>query len=203
MATAKRRAVFAALATFFIPPAMAAQVPANAVDWAYPALVSRGAETPPTTLHRLPGSSHRFTEAEVHDLFQAVDWYGEGGVASPRIVGHGRAPTVMACGFCHLPTGQGRPENAPLAGLPARYIEEQLEAMRTGSRKGARPTYAPTVLMHEVAANVTPPRRKPPPTGSARGVMSGARGWPKQRSRPRLFPWEPSTGSTAPRRANG
>jgi cytochrome c553 len=154
--TAKRGAVLAALAVFFITPAATAQAPAGAVDWAYPALVKRGVETPPTTVHRLPGSSRRFSEAEVHDMFHAVDWYDEGGAASPQILGHGRAPAVMACGFCHLPTGQGRPENAALAGLPARYIEEQVAAMRAGLRKGARPTYAPTSLMHGIAANVTP-----------------------------------------------
>ena len=30
----------------------------------------------------------------------------------------GRPPGTFACGYCHLPSGQGRPENAALAGFP-------------------------------------------------------------------------------------
>ncbi len=57
----------------------------------------------------------------------------------------------MACGYCHLPNGQGRPENAALAGLPATYIAEQVRDMHAGSRSGADPTWGPTKFMNRVA----------------------------------------------------
>jgi len=50
----------------------------------------------------------------------------------PRIVAHGR-DDAWACAYCHLPNGQGRPENAPLAGLPAAYIVEQVNAQSCGA----------------------------------------------------------------------
>jgi cytochrome c553 len=156
----RQGAVLVALAVLFSTGATAENGPLGDVDWAFPTLASRGAEAPPTTIQRLPGASRRFSEAEVQDMFHAVDWYGENSPTSPRIVGHGRAPVVMACGYCHLPTGQGRPENAALAGLPAPYIEEQVLAMRAGLRTGARPAYAPTAFMRAVAANLTPAEAK-------------------------------------------
>ncbi len=48
-----------------------------------------------------------------------------------------RQPDVYACGFCHTPGGQGRPENASLAGLPAEYILSQLADFRSGKRRSA------------------------------------------------------------------
>jgi cytochrome c553 len=53
----------------------------------------------------------------------------------PQIVASGRAPDVIACAYCHTPTGQGRPENSALAGLSADYIREQLRDMRSGARR--------------------------------------------------------------------
>ena len=50
---------------------------------------------------------------------------------------HGRKPNVFACGYCHLPNGQGRPENASLAGQPADYIVSQVADMREGKRKSS------------------------------------------------------------------
>ena len=70
----------------------------------------------------------------------------------PDIVAHGRKPAVYACGFCHLPDGQGRPENAALAGLPAAYIEAQVADFRSGARRSAwHGTYLPTDLMRASA----------------------------------------------------
>jgi cytochrome c553 len=57
----------------------------------------------------------------------------------PDIVAHGRAPDVKACAFCHMPNGKGRPENAPVAGLPKDYIVRQLEEFKTGLRKTGEP----------------------------------------------------------------
>ena len=54
---------------------------------------------------------------------------------------------MRACGFCHLPNGQGRPENAGLAGLPAAYIEQQMADYRNGLRKSSEPRMGPPALM--------------------------------------------------------
>jgi cytochrome c553 len=41
----------------------------------------------------------------------------------------------MACGTCHLMSGQGHPESADIAGLPAEYIVRQMNYFKTGARK--------------------------------------------------------------------
>jgi cytochrome c553 len=63
---------------------------------------------------------------------------------------------VAACGFCHLPDGGGRPENAALAGLPAEYIVQQVEAIRDGTRDLPWPGPArPMDAMRLIAAAAT------------------------------------------------
>lgn len=65
----------------------------------------------------------------------------------PAIVSHGRQPDVYACGYCHLPNGQGRPENSSLAGLPPAYIIQQLADFKTGARKSSEPDLKPVAYM--------------------------------------------------------
>jgi len=73
----------------------------------------------------------------------------------PEVVARGRKPQVHACGYCHLPDGQGRPENAPLAGLPAAYIEAQVAAFRSGARRSDwHGPNRPTDLMLATAEHV-------------------------------------------------
>jgi len=73
----------------------------------------------------------------------------------PEIVSRGRAPDVFACGYCHLPNGQGRPENSSLAGLPVAYIVQQLADFKSGLRKSSDPKHGPTSTMiaYETKAN--------------------------------------------------
>jgi len=71
-------------------------------------------------------------------------------------VAQGRRPEVYACGYCHTPGGQGRPENASLAGLPAQYILQQVADFKSGSRRSAGPdTFLPFGLMTQVAVHAT------------------------------------------------
>ena len=42
---------------------------------------------------------------------------------------------MMACGSCHLMSGQGHPESADLAGLPVEYLVRQMNYFRTGARR--------------------------------------------------------------------
>ena len=65
----------------------------------------------------------------------------------PDIVTHGRRPDVRACGYCHLPNAQGRPENASLAGLPAAYIVPTGSDYRNGLRKSSEPSMGPPDAM--------------------------------------------------------
>jgi cytochrome c553 len=118
-----------------------AQVPQdNLPIWAYPdhfstPSVAAGA---PEQQH-LSGSKASYTRSEINDLFVVPDWYPDEHPPMPEVVAHGRRPDVHACGHCHLPNGQGRPENASVAGLPAAYIIAQMADFKNGLRKGSDP----------------------------------------------------------------
>ena len=73
----------------------------------------------------------------------------------PEAVAHGRRPEMRACGFCHLVNGQGRPENASLAGLPAAYIVQQMADFKNGDRKSAEPRMGPPNAMIQDAKAAT------------------------------------------------
>ncbi len=100
----------------------------------------------------IPGSTEKFTAARIGDPFNAPDWYPAEHGPLPDLVLKGRKPTMMSCGFCHTPTGQGRPENSSLAGLSENYIRQQLKDFRSGARKPVGPKeYIPSLTMHTVA----------------------------------------------------
>jgi cytochrome c553 len=88
----------------------------------------------------------------VKDLYTPPDWHPADHPAMPPIVAHGRPPDVYACGYCHLPNGQGRPENASLAGLPAAYITQQLADFKNGLRKSSEPKHGPTSAMVQIGS---------------------------------------------------
>jgi cytochrome c553 len=104
----------------------------------------------------IPDSGQKFTAAHIADPFDPPDWFPADHGPMPDIVAKGRKPKVIACAFCHTPTGAGRPENAALAGLPEAYIKEQLEDFRSGKRAAIGPEdYLPARGMHAVAAAMT------------------------------------------------
>ena len=76
----------------------------------------------------VPGSRVSLTVAQTRDAFNPPDWFPDAHPPMPPSVAHGRKPELRACGFCHLVNGQGRPENASLAGLPAAYKPAGLTA---------------------------------------------------------------------------
>ena len=106
-------------------------------DWAYPVTTKKFPQLGRDQVGRLPGTKVTFTGAGVNDRFNAPDWYPTSHPKMPDIVAHGRKPGVAACGYCHLPNGQGRPENASVAGQPADYIVQQVADMRSGLRKSS------------------------------------------------------------------
>ena len=105
------------------------------------------------TLRHVPGSHAAFTHRQINDGFNPPDWHPAGHPPLPEVVAHGRPPHVMACGFCHLPNGQGRPENASLAGLPAAYIVQQMADFKDGLRGSAKKTGPISAMVtHETLA---------------------------------------------------
>jgi cytochrome c553 len=135
--------------------------PATPLPWAYPLnppAAGRGAPPaaqPDVTPRRVPGSAVEFTQAQLRDLFSVPDWHPGNHPPMPEVVAKGRRPDVRACGFCHLPNGQGRPENASLAGLPAAYIEQQMEDYRAGRRRSSEPRMGPPALMLTIGKAAT------------------------------------------------
>ncbi len=116
----------------------ASSIAAESLDWAYPL-------TPPfkpadnTTMRRLPGSTKEYTQARINNLHNPPDWYPNMHPPMPRVVAHGvPKPAGFACAACHLPSGDGHPESSGLAGLPAAYIVQQMEAFKRGDRTGVR-----------------------------------------------------------------
>ena len=104
---------------------------------------------------RIAGSSVALTGAQLRDLFNPPDWHPESHPPAPAVVAHGRAPDVRACGYCHYPNGQGRPENASLAGQPAAYLVQQMADFRSGARVSAEPKMRPPAFMAEIAKAAT------------------------------------------------
>jgi hypothetical protein len=84
----------------------------------------------------VPGSKLGFTQTQIDDPFTPPDWYTDH-PRMPPVVARGRKPDVWACAMCHLPNGLGHPESAYLAGLPAAYIQQQVEDFKSGARKSA------------------------------------------------------------------
>jgi cytochrome c553 len=120
--------------------------------WAYPSHFSRAASTAgDTEVQHLPGSKASYTKAEIRDLFVVPDWYPDIHPPMPGIVAHGTKPDVYACGHCHLPNGQGRPENASVTGLPAAYIVQQMADFKNGLRKSSDPEMLSVTHMVELS----------------------------------------------------
>jgi cytochrome c553 len=131
--------------------------------WVFPLAppAPRGATAPPapetTQPVRLPNSAAAFTRAQLSNRFAAPDWYPTSHGPMPEVVARGRAPDLYACGYCHTPGGQGRPENAPLAGLPSEYIVQQVMDFKSGARRALLPgVFPPADLMIHEAAQTTP-----------------------------------------------
>jgi cytochrome c553 len=118
------------------------------------------AAAPPVdnTLHTLAGSTVSFTRTQIANRFGPADWFPEDHPSMPDIVAHGKEqaqPQVYACSLCHLPNGNGRPENANITGLSYDYIVQQLMDFRKGARKTSDPRKANTALMAGFTKSLT------------------------------------------------
>ena len=142
-----------------VAPSLHAQRPAAPPappPWAMPMVAPARAPLDSVTAHRVPGSPRTYTERQANNRFDVPDWHPATHATMPAIVAGGRPTAVWACGYCHLPDGAGRPENAALAGLPAAYIERQVAAMRARLRASAwAGANTPAALMTRTADSAT------------------------------------------------
>jgi len=151
---------FAAFALLILTPLLLAQQQAPAPPlWAYP-VAPAGQVNPPAARDdgspkHVPNSTVALTAAQVRDTYNIPDWHPENHPPAPDIVTKGRRPTVFACGYCHLPNGQGRPENSSVAGLPAEYIAQQMADFKSGARKSSETRLGPINLMVNIAKAAT------------------------------------------------
>ena len=123
--------------------------------WPFPASPADHLVADSAGVHRVPNSGARFTLRQAIDRFSPPDWHPRGHPPMPDVVARGRRPNLAACAYCHLPNGEGRPENATLAGLSESYIIAQLADFRSSARRSVMPGYAPGNAMHAVAMNAT------------------------------------------------
>ena len=137
--------------------AYAAELP----TWAYPVNPPGGAgqgaqaAAQDKTLYEVPDSTVKLTRAQIGGRPVVPDWHPNDHPPMPDIVAKGRGNEVRACGFCHQPSGVGRPENAALTGLTPEYIRQQVLAFRNGERQGSEPKRVPQNLMIAVAKAVS------------------------------------------------
>jgi cytochrome c553 len=109
---------------------------ADNMDWAYPPI------NPPkpgdaSIIKTVPGSSQKYSAAQIDDPFNPPDWFPNEHPPMPNVVAHGGPrPAGRACALCHQPTGDGHPESANLAGLPADYMRRQIGLFKSGQRAG-------------------------------------------------------------------
>lgn len=125
--------------------------------WAYPVPIpgAKPAADDGSAKH-VPDSTVALTRQQLAAHGPAIpDWHPEEHPAMPDIVAKGREPQVFACGYCHLPTGAGRPENSSIAGLTAAYIKQQVLGFKNGERPGSDPKRGPQNNMIAVAKAVT------------------------------------------------
>lgn len=120
-----------------------------------PAAAAPAAAPDPTAL-RVPGSTRTYTRAESNNVYGSVDWFPNEHPAPPEIVARGRAAAgIFACGLCHYIGGQGRMENAGIAGLPYEYFVQAMMDFKNDLRHSADPRKVNTNRMVAFAKAMT------------------------------------------------
>jgi len=111
------------------------KVPEGLPDWTFniPDKVQPTAVRPQGIV-RAPGSAREYEWAKVSGNTNPPDWFPDEHPPAPPSVAGGPGRR-FACGACHLMSGQGHPEAADLAGLPAEYLIRQMAYYKSGTRK--------------------------------------------------------------------
>ncbi len=142
--------VLAVCAALFVAPAKAEGPP----EWAFADTAKPKMNALPPDdgkIRSVPGSPVEHSIPQIRNFYAPPDWHPEDHPAMPPLVARGVNPGIYACGYCHLPTGNGRPENANIAGLPAAYIVQQIKDMASGARTSSLPKHFPQELMLKLA----------------------------------------------------
>ena len=110
-------------------------VPAGLPDWAFniPDKIQPAAVRPEGVV-KAPGSAKEYDAARIAGNANPPDWFPDEHPVAPRSV-RGDTGITMACGSCHLMSGQGHPESADIAGMPAEYLIRQMAYYKAGTRK--------------------------------------------------------------------
>lgn len=110
----------------------------------------------PDEVVSVPGSDLELRRGDINLDHGPPDWHPDGHPPMPDVVaGGGDDSDVLACAYCHLPNGQGKPENAGLAGQPYEYLVQQMEDYRNGLRRSGEPRMGPPSLMTGIGAAAT------------------------------------------------
>ena len=109
----------------------------------------------PDEVVTVPGSALSLRRREIRIANGPPDWHADGHPPMPEIVARGAGEGVLPCGYCHLPNGQGKPENSSLAGQPLEYLLQQLADFRAGRRRSAEPRMGPPALMTTIGLNLS------------------------------------------------
>ena len=110
-------------------------VPAGLPDWTF----NIPDKIQPTAVRvdgvvKAPGSAKEYEAAKIAGNANPPDWFPDEHPAAPPSVKGGPGIT-LACGSCHLMSGQGHSESADLAGMPAEYLIRQMRYYKSGVRK--------------------------------------------------------------------
>jgi cytochrome c553 len=122
-------------------PAVFAQAPLSIPNglpgWAYNIPDKVQPSSAPATAGpvHVPGSAKEYDASKIAGNATPPDWFPNEHGPAPAIVTGAGGVTKMACGSCHLMSGQGHPESADLAGLPVEYLVRQMNYFKTGARK--------------------------------------------------------------------
>jgi len=131
--------VVCALAPLLVAQKLNAQealkVPEGLPDWAF----NIPDKVQPTAVRvegvvRAPGSGKEYEWAKVAGNANPPDWFPDEHPPAPRSVTGGQG-IRFACGSCHLMSGQGHPESADIAGMPAEYLIRQMAYYKAGTRR--------------------------------------------------------------------
>jgi cytochrome c553 len=108
-------------------------IPNGLPEWAYniPDKVQPPEPKVPNVV-RVSGSSKELEASAIAGNANPPDWFPDEHPVPPRSV---KGPMPNACGSCHLMSGQGHPESADIAGMPAEYIIRQMNYFKSGARK--------------------------------------------------------------------
>src|SRR6266850_6077289 len=134
-----RNSIYALLFVSLVVAAAAAQnpspttIPNGLPEWAFniPDKVQPPEPKVPAVV-RAAGAAKEMEATAVAGNANPPDWFPDEHPAPPRSV---KGPMPNACGSCHLMSGQGHPESADIAGMPAEYIIRQMTYFKSGARK--------------------------------------------------------------------